>query len=844
MRISLSKKVFFVFASLTSLTLILGVILYSGIKNLHALHDKFEVINSFQLQIKDLDSFRLGLGRAHVQHNQDHFKEEFVKAKEIVAIMNTFDLRMKAELQQKLENLTTYLDNYGKAYLELFEKYELDNDFAFDRPILTKALSEKVRTLPMKQQLTLQETLKSIHYEKDQLYLQRDSIKIRNLKKLRDQLSRITRDSEILREVDSFIHIAESNYFNYLGILDSEEFLKGSSDHFYAFAKDTIAAFALDHQRSQDRLLYAINAIVLLALFFTVCWWFLISRYFRKFLVNQQCGIEAISVSRYDYDVPNTISDDEIGDLTLFMKELAKKLKESRDLYQTLVENINLGITLVSRDYTVLAANAFTGKLTGKSSADLIGKKCYWEFERREDVCIHCPGKKTMESGRPEERTTKVVFDDGRILHVRIQAFSTHDDAGNIDGFIEVVEDVTEKKKAEEEKRDLEKQIQHVQKLESLGVLAGGIAHDFNNLLMAILGNADLALLDLSPTAPARENIVEIEKASHRAADLCKQMLAYSGKGKFTVKAINLSELVKDMAHMLEISVSKRSVLRYNFGDNLPPIKADPSQLRQIIMNLVINASEAIGDRSGVISITTGAMECDRDYLADTYLDEQLPEGVYTYLEVADNGCGMDEEVRAKLFDPFFTTKFTGRGLGMSAVLGIVRGHGGGIKVYSEVKKGTTFKIIFPAVAGEQTEILEKEEHDDKEFHAQGTILLVDDDETVRTVGKQMIEHLGFKVLTAADGLEGLERFKKQHEDIDCVILDLTMPHMDGEEAFREMRRVQPDVRVILSSGYNEQEVTQRFVGKGLAGFIQKPYNMTGLKKVIKAVFPEEGKAD
>ena len=391
--------------------------------------------------------------------------------------------------------------------------------------------------------------------------------------------------------------------------------------------------------------------------------------------------------------------------------------------------------------------------------------------------------------------------------------------------------DLTERRKFESERHNLEQQLLHTQKLESLGVLAGGIAHDFNNILMAIMGNADLALMRINKESPAVENLHRIEKAAAQAADLAKQMLAYSGKGKFVIESLDLNLLLEEMLHMLEVSISKKAVLRLNLTKPLPPVEADATQMRQIIMNLVINASEAIGDTSGVIAITTGCMDCDRSYLKDVWLDENITAGLYVYLEIADTGCGMDKETLSKLFDPFFTTKFTGRGLGMAAVLGIVRGHKGAIKVYSEPGKGTSFKILLPA-SGRPAELFNGETHG-SHWHGTGKVLLVDDEETVRGIGVEMLKELGFETITANDGREGIEIFR-QTPDIAFVILDLTMPHMDGEQCFRELRQLQPDVKVIMSSGYNEQEVTQLFLGKGLAGFIQKPYRFSTLQEAVQ----------
>jgi len=408
--------------------------------------------------------------------------------------------------------------------------------------------------------------------------------------------------------------------------------------------------------------------------------------------------------------------------------------------------------------------------------------------------------------------------------------------------------DITSRKRATEEKLVLERQVLHAQKLESLGVLAGGIAHDFNNILMTILGNTDLAIYKLSPTSPAIDNIEEIEKATRRASELAKQMLAYSGKGRFVIEPIDSNKLIEEMAHLLEVSISKNVKIEYKFAETPPTFDGDMTQIRQVIMNLITNASEAIGDKYGVITLSTGMMNCDRVYLDEaqtdmrTGLDEPLQEGVYTYMEVADTGCGMDAMTIEKIFDPFYSTKFAGRGLGMSAALGIARGHKGAIKIDSEVGKGTTFKVLFPTNNLRESGIVVpgQEMAERKDWRGKGAILIADDEQSVCGVAKQMLEHMGFSVLTANDGNEALQLFCKLKETIACVLLDLMMPNMNGEDAFREMKLIQPGVKVILCSGYNEQDATQRFTGKGLAGFIQKPFNMAALKEKLREILSDE----
>ncbi len=431
----------------------------------------------------------------------------------------------------------------------------------------------------------------------------------------------------------------------------------------------------------------------------------------------------------------------------------------------------------------------------------------------------------------------RILTSDGTIrwVHENGQGvFNEQDKICYLDG---VIINITDRKRAEEEKEKLQIKIQQAQKLESLGVLASGIAHDFNNLLTAILGNAELTLMEMAPESPARKSVEGIKAASLRAAELTRQMLAYSGKGKFVVEVININTLIEEMWHMLEVSISKRSILKSNYEKNIPAVSADATQIRQVIMNLIINASEAIGEKNGVITISTGLVDATEGYISEIIFDTEVYEGYYVFIEVSDTGCGMDDDTINKLFDPFFTTKFTGRGLGLSAVQGIVRGHNGALKIYSEPDKGTTFKILLPCLDLSQEEQAISKKPESPVLIAKGTALVVDDEESVRSYACMALEQLGFNVLSAKDGREGVEALRKYKDDVTVVLLDMTMPHMDGKEAFREMKQIKPEVSVILTSGYNEQEATSSFTGKGLAGFIQKPFKLSSLKTELLNIF-------
>ncbi|MBV1961771.1 MAG: response regulator, partial [Immundisolibacteraceae bacterium] len=394
--------------------------------------------------------------------------------------------------------------------------------------------------------------------------------------------------------------------------------------------------------------------------------------------------------------------------------------------------------------------------------------------------------------------------------------------------------DLTERNQRERMQREMASRVQQSQKLESLGVLAGGIAHDFNNLLTSMLGNANLAATALGRGHAAIRNLENIEAAAVRAGELCGQMLTYAGQGRFALEPTDLNHLVDEMTRLLELTVSKKAVVKYHLETNLPPAIADPAQVRQALMNMVLNASEAIGDTSGLITINTGMMRAQTSYLQETYLSPDLPEGDYLYLEVNDNGGGMTPEIKARIFDPFFSTKFTGRGLGLAAVLGIVRSHDGALKVYSEPGRGTTFKLLLPLASDVETEPAGAEI---SELSAlTGLVLIADDEESVAAVTAQMVEAIGLQAVIATNGRECLDLFVSNPRSFDLVLLDLMMPEMNGEETFRELRAVDPAAKVILTSGFNEQDAAHRFSGKGLAGFLQKPYHLSELKQILELV--------
>ncbi len=516
------------------------------------------------------------------------------------------------------------------------------------------------------------------------------------------------------------------------------------------------------------------------------------------------------------------------------------RLREASEVrYRTLVEGMDFGVSLIDADHRVLMTNSAQGRLYGRRPEEFVGRRCFREFEGRDGVCPHCPGVLSMADRRMHEQETEIRRPDGGAFPVRIRSFPTFGANGAVTGFMELVEDITEERRAGEEHRRLEEQIRQTQKLESLGVLAGGIAHDFNNILSGIMGNTELALLSAADRERTAGHMSQVRTLAERAAELVNQLLAYAGRGSFSIRPLDLNGAIREMLQLLRVSVSKKARLETDLEPGLPAVPADAVQVRQVLMNLVINASEAIGDREGKILVKTAAVDADQAYLDRAFPGWPVGPGRYVSLEVSDTGCGMGTDIRSRLFDPFFTTKFTGRGLGLSAVLGIVKGHQGAIRVYSEEAQGTRFQVLLPARRAEQTaQPAAAPAPETGVWRGSGTVLVADDEQQVRDVTAQLLEVLGYGVLTAADGAECVELFKARGTEVGLVLLDMTMPRLDGREVLRELRRLSPGIRVLMMSGFSPEETAARLEGVPQEQILQKPFTITRLKEALASLPP------
>ncbi len=514
-------------------------------------------------------------------------------------------------------------------------------------------------------------------------------------------------------------------------------------------------------------------------------------------------------------------------------------LEDNRAFYEkapTMIHSIDASgrLTKVS-DYWLDKLGYTRAEVLGRPSIDLLTPAS------RENAIRWI--KDYLTTGSLEDRPLQMVKKSGEIMDVLLSATSEFNERGELARSFTVLTDMTEQRRLERERLELARQLEYAQKLESLGVLAGGIAHDFNNLLTVILGNVELADAHTPSDSPARKYLANIEEATKRASSLAGEMLAYSGKGNYVVKPLDLSREVKAIMNLLRTMIARTTKLEYKLSEELPQVSADVAQLQQVITNLVINASEALQGDTGVVAVRTFARTYSADEKHATYVNGALGEGPYVCLEVRDNGCGMDHETQRRMFDPFYTTKTSGRGLGLAALQGIVRGHDGVVMVESARGRGTTITVCLPPVASPASADEAPRPHDVSpgatgatELADDALILFVDDEPELRSLGQDLLRSFGYRSLLAADGREALTMFMERRDDIALVLLDLTMPQMSGAQTFAAIRAIEPSARIILTSGYSENQFVKGVVDDPLVMFIQKPFRLTTLRAAIKGL--------
>jgi PAS domain S-box-containing protein len=524
-------------------------------------------------------------------------------------------------------------------------------------------------------------------------------------------------------------------------------------------------------------------------------------------------------------------------------QQTEEELRQKEEFIRALLDTSKDWIWAVDNNATHTYSNPAIRAILGYELDEIIGKSSLELISDEDRGRVQATFMKSIEERRGWSNIIiRWRHKAGNFRILESNSVPILDRDGNVLGFRGMDRDVTERMRAEAERLEMERRLLHTQKLESLGVLAGGIAHDFNNLLMVLFGNLELALTNLSAASSVRPYIEQALQAARRGADLTRQMLAYSGKGRFLVTHIDLSQLLRENVNLFRTAVPRNITMDLHLTNEPSTIEADLGQVQQIVMNLITNAAEAIGSRAGAIALTAGVQEFDETYLDKSRLDEKPSAGRFAYIEVFDTGCGMDDGTQQRLFDPFFSTKFTGRGLGMAAVLGIVRGHKGAIMVQSAPGKGTTIKVLFPyseSSRGSDIDACVGLKTSPAISSKWKRVLVVDDEDAVVQVCCAFVLRIGLQPIAASNGEEALSLLGKHADEIGCVLLDLTMPHMDGISTFKEMKRIRSDIPVILCSGYDELEATRHFAGEGLFGFIQKPFGLNDLQRKVERALKE-----
>ena len=519
------------------------------------------------------------------------------------------------------------------------------------------------------------------------------------------------------------------------------------------------------------------------------------------------------------------------------------RIQESEQRYRLLAENVMDTIWIMDiQTFKMKYVSPSVEKVTGYTPEEIMALSIDEfltpeSFQRAVNVLDKAMERVSADEIDPKNYSMTLELEEyhknGTIIPVEVTAGFLLNEHGTPNAALGISRDLSDRKKAERERAQIENKLQQAKKMESLGTMAGSIAHNFNNLLMVVMGNLEIAQDDLPGTSTAGRNIQRAINASRRAADLSSMMLTYVGQLKKESLPVDLSLMVAAVLKNMDESKMANVDLDLDLADPMPLVAADADQMRQMISGFVTNAIEALGKDKGRVRISTGSMHCDKHYLATTYLQEEMPEGMCAYVEVADTGCGMDAETLGNVFDPFFSTKFTGRGLGMAAVMGIIRSHNGAVKVSSVKNEGSVFTALFP-IQGISLRPGKPDGMNTEAGPAGKTVLLVDDEEMIVDIGSQLLKRLGFTVRTASGGREALDLFNQESDHIDCLLLDYTMPGMDGLETMRQIRKIRPDARIIITSGYTRQQIEDRFARIDPPDdFIQKPFEMKTLHEIL-----------
>ena len=811
MRLSLSKKVLLVFSSLTAITILLGLTAYIG--NYHNLrHIEFlSLVKDFQMEMERLKVSQASMPDADAIIAKAKFNNGIsvmlALSKRIIANVDGLSDRLRLNL----DKLPGYLESYRQAGLELIAKYQRDQTLPRENSAIREAIVKLIHEMPppererhlylLNEMLPLQ--LHIIH-DRDLAGLNRFKEMVRTERKA-GQHPRMT------ALLGDFVLNLESNYLNFLAIRDRKRFMEKTADHFFDVTRQTLNEINLENRRYQSFLIWSIGLISALAILINLFLWWRTQSYFKRFIVTQHRIIKAVQNSDYTMDLPKP-SDDEIGDLTETLKDLAHSLDQSEKKYRSMMESMKDPIYISSSNLRLEFINKAMQEMLGR---DATGERCHdalHGFKERCQWCMHSRVQ-AMETCETE------IFSPKLKRHFNASSSPLVRKDGSISK-LTAFRDTTGIKK-------MEARLRQAQKMEAVGTLAGGIAHDFNNFLAAISGYTELALEKTQSGQTDPKDLSRVLKAADRAKDMVRRILAFSRQTELDFKPLDLNDEVGQVVRMLERTIPRMISVECRLARDIYAINGDASQLDQVLLNLGTNARDAMPQGGNLVFET-----CNLD-IEDIHPDQptSLTPGKYVMLIVSDTGHGMDKSVLEKAFDPFFTTKEvgSGTGMGLAMVYGIIKSHNGHIDCYSEPGRGTTFKIYLPALRDQSLTGGTRLEAGPDPIGEGQTILVVDDEEPLRTLACRLLERNGYRTEWAANGAEALALLGEKADEIDLVLLDLNMPVMGGQECLRQVMEMDPDAKIIIVSGHHQNNLSSELKGMGALGLLLKPYRKSDL---------------
>lgn len=837
MRVPLSRKVFGVFFSLFAVTAVMGLVVYEGLRDLRRAAEEVRGLQEFQLQVEKLGAFNRGLGPYRSEESETLFREEFAEALRLAQHVGRLARDLPEGLRAGLESVPTYLRYYRAAYEELFSRYDEDRRQEAEIRARLERLHEDLESRSDQGLGALGVLLRaqnlSVRVTHD-----RDLSALGNLRRLLGGLDDQGLPPDFLAGLRSLVQNAEAAYVNYLGILDREGFLRDTGGRFTQVAEATIRAISRESQAHQARLRGTILGLVLFAVLLTFGLWHRVTRYLGRFLSDIRHAIGSIRAGRYDYGLER-VPEDEFGDLAVFLRDLSGNLREtltrliaSEEKYKRLVESLAEWVWETDPEGRFTYSSPVVGKMLGWSASEVLGQGLLELLPPHEAARVARPYAEALRAMRPVG-SVEALFThwDGRPVAIESGWQPVYGAAGEFLGLRGVSRDVTERRRAQEEQGKLRDQLIQAQKMEAIGTLSGGVAHDFNNLLQSISGYTELLLLTKNEEDPDYPRLKKIELAADRASDLTRQLLAFSRRLESRPRQLDLNRELRHALELLERTLPKMIEIRASLDPELRPVWADPAQMEQVLVNLAINARDAM-PTGGRIAIETRNVTVGPGAAVDSH----LPPGAYVELCFADTGCGMDAATLEHIYEPFFTTKEVGKGtgLGLAMVYGIVKAHAGALACESSPGRGTTFRLCLPAHDGAKP-LPEAPERTAPAPGGSETLLLVDDEEMLRSLGHDLLTGAGYTVLTAESGESALDAVRARPAEIDLVILDLNMPGMGGAECLRQLRGLGFEGPVLIASGVSPVGAERAALQEGAQGFLRKPFRLSSLLDAVQA---------